>query len=69
MVGIVGFSIVIGSFILQQGVIIKCIQGVIDVVVFGVCNGVSWCGDGVVGVDFCVIIQCISDVFIGGIEL
>jgi len=69
MAGIVGSSTAIGSLIPQQGVIIKRIQGVTDVVVLGVRNGVSRCGDGAVSVDFCVTTQRISDVLIGGIEL
>src|SRR5699024_9494254 len=69
MAGIVGSITAIGSLIPQQGVIIKRIQGVTDVVVLGVRNGVRRCGDGAVSVDFCVTTQRSSDVLIGGIEL
>ena len=69
MAGIVGSSTAIGSLIPQQGVIIKRIQGVTDVVVLGVRNGVSRCGDGAVSVDFCVTTQRISEVRIRALEL
>lgn len=69
MAGVVGTCAVIGRCIPQQSVIVERIQGVTDVVVLGVRNGVSRCGDGAVSVDFCVTTQRISDVLIGGIEL
>ena len=65
MAGVVGTCV----FIPQQSVIIERIQGFTNVVVIGICNGVSRCSDSTVSVDFCITTQRISDVLIGAIEL
>ncbi|OOP07958.1 hypothetical protein AJR27_003730 [Shigella flexneri] len=69
MAGIVGSSTAIGSLIPQQGVIIKRIQGVTDVVVLGVRNGVSRCGDGAVCIDFGTTPQRINNITAHAVEL
>lgn len=69
MAGVVGTCAVIGRCIPQQSVIVERIQGVTDVVVLGICNGVTRRSDSAISVDFCVTTQRISDVLVGGIQL
>lgn len=69
MTGVVSPFAVIGGRIPQQRVLIKRIQSFTDVVVIGICNGVSRRSDSAVSVNFCITAQRISDVLIGGIEL
>lgn len=54
MAGVVGTCAVIGCCIPQQSVIVERIRGVTDVVVLGICNGVSRRSNRTISVNFCV---------------